>query len=49
MLEYCYKEPREVFVVPGPIGSHLSAAPLYLIENGAQIAQNPKDILDLIL
>ncbi len=40
---------REVFAVPGPIDSHLSAAPLYLIENGAQIAQKPKDILDLIL
>ncbi|RLC32682.1 DNA-protecting protein DprA, partial [Candidatus Woesebacteria bacterium] len=40
---------REVFAVPGPIDSSLSAAPLYLIENGAQIARNPKDILDLIL
>lgn len=40
---------REVFAIPGPIDSPLSAAPLYLIENGAQIAQNPKDILDLIL
>ena len=40
---------REVFAIPGPIDSHLSAAPLYLIENGAQIARNPKDILDLIL
>ena len=40
---------REVFAVPGPIDSPLSAAPLFLIENGAQIAQNPKDILDLIL
>lgn len=40
---------REVFAIPGPIDSPLSAAPLYLIENGAQIAQNPKEILDSIL
>ena len=40
---------REVFAVPGPIDAPLSAAPLFLIENGAQIARNPKDILDLIL
>lgn len=40
---------REVFAIPGPIDSPLSAAPLFLIENGAQIAQSPKDILDLIL
>jgi DNA processing protein len=40
---------REVFAIPGPIDSPLSAAPLFLIENGAQIAQNPKEILDLIL
>ncbi len=40
---------REVFAVPGPIDSPLSAAPLFLIENGAQIARNPKEILDLIL
>ena len=49
MPEYYYREPREAFAVPRLIGSHLSAAPLFLIENGAQIAQNPKDILDLIL
>ncbi|MBU0572337.1 DNA-processing protein DprA [Patescibacteria group bacterium] len=40
---------REVFAIPGPIDSPLSAAPLFLIENGAQIAQNPKDILDVII
>ncbi len=40
---------RDVFAIPGPIDSPLSAAPLYLIENGAQIAQKPKDILDSIV
>lgn len=40
---------REVFAIPGPITSPLSAAPLFLIENGAQIARSPKDILDVII
>jgi len=39
---------REVFAIPGTIDSPLSAAPLFLIENGAQIARDPKDILDAI-
>lgn len=40
---------REVFAIPGPITSPLSAAPLFLIENGAQIARSPKDILDAVV
>lgn len=40
---------REVFAIPGPINSPLSAAPLFLIENGAQIAKAPKDILDAVI
>ena len=40
---------REVFAIPGPIDSPLSAAPLFLIENGAQIARSPKDILDVVI
>lgn len=40
---------REVFAIPGPITSPLSAAPLFLIENGAQIARSPKDILDAVI
>lgn len=39
---------REVFAIPGPINSPLSQVPLFLIENGAQIARKPKDILDAI-
>lgn len=39
---------REVFAVPGPINSPLSALPNYLIENGAQIAKRPEDILEYI-
>lgn len=39
---------REVFAVPGPINSPLSALPNYLIENGAQIAKKPEDILEYI-
>jgi len=40
---------REVFAIPGSIDSPLSAAPHFLIENGARIAQKPKDILDEII
>lgn len=39
---------REVFAVPGPINSPLSALPNYLIENGAQIAQRPDDIWEYL-
>lgn len=39
---------REVFAVPGPIDSPLSEAPLYLIEQGAQVAKSPEQVLDYI-
>ncbi len=37
---------KTVFAVPGQITSPLSAAPLYLLRNGAKIATSVKDILD---
>lgn len=37
---------REVFAVPGPITSYLSAAPSMLIKNGAKLVYNVSDILD---
>lgn len=36
---------RKVFAVPGPITSNLSAAPLKLIEKGAKLVVEPKDII----
>lgn len=40
---------REVFAVPGPVNSPLSEAPLYLIEQGAQVAKGPEDILAYLI
>lgn len=37
---------REVFAVPGPITSYLSAAPSILIKNGAKLVYNVSDILE---
>lgn len=37
---------REVFAVPGPITSYLSAAPSILIKNGAKLVYKVSDILD---
>jgi len=37
---------RTVFAVPGPINSPLSQAPHYLIQNGAKLVNNSKDIID---
>lgn len=37
---------KTVFAVPGQITSPMSAAPHFLIENGAKVATGPKDILD---
>ena len=37
---------KTVFAVPGQITSPLSAAPLYLLKNGAKMATETKDILD---
>lgn len=39
---------REVFAVPGPINSKQSEAPLYLIDQGANIAKSVEDILDVL-
>ncbi len=37
---------REVFAVPGPITSSVSAAPHYLLKNGATLVESAHDILD---
>jgi DNA processing protein len=37
---------KTVFAIPGQITSPLSAAPLYLLKNGAKMATSVKDILD---
>lgn len=37
---------KSVFAIPGPITSPLSAAPHFLIQNGARIAFSPEDILE---
>jgi DNA processing protein len=37
---------KTVFAIPGQITSPLSAAPLYLLKNGAKIATSVKDILE---
>lgn len=37
---------RDVFAVPGPITSYLSAGPTSLIKNGAKMVTNVTDILD---
>ncbi len=37
---------KTVFAVPGQITSPLSAAPLFLLKNGAKMATGTKDILD---
>jgi DNA processing protein len=39
---------KPLFAVPGPVTSPLSAAPNYLIKNGALIATEVQDILDEI-
>jgi DNA processing protein len=38
----------EVFAVPGPINSPMSAAPHYLIEQGARVAKSPEDVLEYV-
>jgi DNA processing protein len=42
--DYAFKFNRKVFAVPGPITSSLSVAPLKLIEKGAKLVTDAKDI-----
>lgn len=37
---------REVFAVPGPITSYTSAAPNFLLKNGAKLVETAEDILE---
>jgi len=40
------KQGRDVFAVPGPITSPVSAAPNLLIKNGARLVEKVEDILE---
>ncbi len=39
---------REVFAIPGPINEEFSQASLYLIENGARVADSPQTVIDYL-
>lgn len=39
---------KEVFAIPGPKDNPASQAPLYLIEQGASIANSPKDVWEYL-
>jgi|ERR1700733_105186 len=43
--QYCLQEGREVFAVPGPIDDELSAGCHALIQQGAKLITNVKDVL----
>jgi len=46
--EFALELGREVFAVPGPVTSPLSAVPNQLIREGAWLARGPEDILEVL-
>lgn len=48
-VSHALTQNKEVFAVPGPIDSLLSAGPNRLIQQGAQVALEPEDILRVIM
>lgn len=48
-VNWAASQGREVFALPGRIDSEMSEMPNYLIENGANIARTPKDVLDALV
>ena len=42
---YAAEQGREVYAVPGPVGSEVSEGPHILIKEGAKLCTDPKDIL----
>lgn len=47
-FSYAMEQNIPVFAVPGPIDSLLSAGPNRLIQQGAMVALNPQDVLDIV-
>lgn len=47
-VNHALEQGREVFAIPGPITSPLSAGTNSLIQQGAQVALTPNDILEVI-
>lgn len=43
---YAAEQGREVFAVPGPVTSTMSAAGAYLLKNGAKLVESASDILE---
>jgi DNA processing protein len=46
--EFALELGREVFAVPGPVTSPLSAVPNQLIREGAWLARGPQDVLEVL-
>lgn len=46
--QYCLKQGRKLFAVPGPITSSLSEGPLDLIKKGANLAASAEDVVKVI-
>jgi DNA processing protein len=46
--EFALELGREVFAVPGPVTSPLSAVPNQLIREGAWLARGPEDVLEVL-